>query len=66
MNIPLELQDRLIEVLRTTHDNAVGIHQEAQERCMGYKQHRIDALGEEAEEVGRVLDAVLELKGEQK
>jgi hypothetical protein len=66
MNIPPELQDSLIEVLRTAHDNAVEIHQDEQERYKGYKQHRIDALGEEAEEVGRVLDAVLELKGEQK
>jgi hypothetical protein len=66
MNIPPELEDRLIEVLRTAHDNAVEIHQDAQERYKGYKQARIDALAAEAKEVGMVLDAVLELKGEQK
>ena len=30
MNIPPELQDRLIEVLRTAHDNALEVHQDAQ------------------------------------
>ena len=66
MNIPPELQDRLIEVLRTAHDNAVEIHQDAQERYKGYKQHRIDEMKIDADEAGAVLDAVLELKGEQK
>ena len=68
MNIPPELQDRLIEVLRTAHDNAVEIHQDAQERYRGYKQHRIDALAAEAMEAEMVLFEVLKLKalGEQK
>lgn len=67
MNIPPELQDRLIEVLRTAHDNAVEIHQESQERYKGYKQHRIDALAAEAVEAEMVLAEVLKLKmfGEQ-
>jgi hypothetical protein len=62
MNIPPELQDRLIEVLRTAHDNAVEIHQEAQERYKGYKQDRIDALGAEAVQAEMVLMEVLKLK----
>ena len=68
MNIPPELQDRLIEVLRTAHDNAVEIHQEAQERYKGYKQARIAALAAEAVEAEMVLFEVLKLKaqGEQK
>lgn len=66
MNIPPELQDRLIEVLRTAHDNAVEIHQDAQERYKGYKQHRIDALAAEALEAEMVLMEVMKLRGEQK
>lgn len=66
MNIPPELQDRLIEVLRTAHDNAVEIHQDAQERYNGYKQHRINALAAEAVEAEMVLMEVMKLKGEQK
>lgn len=68
MNIPPELQDRLIEVLRTAHDNAVEIHQEAQERYKGYKQGRIAALASEALETEMVLVELLKLKaqGEQK
>ena len=66
MNIPPELQDRLIEVLRTAHDNAVEIHQDAQERYRGYKQHRIDALAAEAMEAEMVLVELLKLRGEQK
>ena len=65
MNIPPELQDRLIEVLRTAHDNAVEIHQEAKERYRGYKQTRIDLLNADVDEAAAVLDAVLALKGEQ-
>ena len=64
MNIPPELQDRLIEVLRTAHDNAVEIHQDAQERYRGYKQHRIDALSAEAMEAEMVLFEVLKLKAQ--
>jgi hypothetical protein len=32
MTIPPELQDRLIEVLRLAHDNALEAHQDAQGR----------------------------------
>lgn len=66
MIIPPDLQDRLIEVLRTAHDNAVEIHQDAQERYRGYKQHRIDALAAEAMEAEMVLVELLKLRGEQK
>jgi hypothetical protein len=66
MNIPPELQDRLIEVLRTAHDNAVEIHLEAKERYRGYKQTRINLLNADVDEAAAVLDAVLALKGEQK
>jgi hypothetical protein len=65
MTIPPELQDRLIEVLRIAHDNALEAHQEAQVRYKGYKQHRIDALGAEAVEAELVLFAILKLKGKQ-
>lgn len=63
MNIPPELQDRLIEVLRIAHDNAVEAHQDAQERYKGYKQNRINALGAEAMETEMVLFEILKLKG---
>ena len=63
MTIPPDLQDRLIEVLRTAHDNAVEVYQEAQERYKGYKQHRIDALGAEAVEAEMVLFEILKLRG---
>ncbi len=62
MTIPPELQVRLIEVLRTVHDNAVEVYQEAQERYKGYKQHRIEALRSEAMEAEMVLFEVLKLK----
>ena len=62
MNIPLELQDRLIEVLRTAHDNAVEIHQDAKERYRGYKQHRIDALAAEAVEAEVMMYEIMTLK----
>jgi hypothetical protein len=65
MTIPPELQDDLIEVLRTACDNANLAHQEAQVRYKGYKQHRIDALGAEAVEAELVLFAILKLKGKQ-
>ena len=63
MTIPPALQDRLIEVLRTAHDNALEMYQDAQVRYKGYKQHRIDALGAEAVEVEMVLFEILELRG---
>ena len=62
MNIPPELQDRLIEVLRTARDNSMEIHQEAEQKYQGYKQHRIDALAAEAMEASMVLFEVLKLK----
>jgi hypothetical protein len=62
MNIPSGLQDRLIEVLRLAHDNALEAHQDAQVRYKGYKQHRIDALGAEAVETETVLGEVRMLK----
>jgi len=62
MTIPPELQDRLIEVLRLAHDNALEAHQDAQVRYKGYKQHRINALGAEAVETEMVLQEVLMLK----
>jgi hypothetical protein len=64
MTIPPELQDDLIEVLRTACDNANLAHQDAQTRYKGYKQHRIDALGAEAVEAELVLFAILKLRGE--
>lgn len=64
MNIPPELQVRLIEVLRTAHDNAIEAHQDAQARYKGYKQHRIDALGAEAVEAEMVLFEILKLRGD--
>jgi hypothetical protein len=62
MTIPPELQDRLIEVLRIAHDNALEAHQDAQVRYKGYKQHRIDALGAEAVETEMVLMEVLKAR----
>jgi hypothetical protein len=62
MTIPPELQDRLIEVLRIAHDNALEAHQDAQVRYKGYKQHRIDALGAEAVETGTVLMEILKAR----
>ena len=65
MNIPPELQDRLIEVLRTAHDNAVDAWQDAQQRYKGYKQGRIDALHGEALEAEAVLIEVIKLREKQ-
>ena len=62
MTIPPELQDRLIEVLRLAHDNALEAHQDAQVRYKGYKQHRIDALGAEAVETEMVLFEILKAR----
>ena len=63
MTIPPELQDRLIEVLRLAHDNAMEAYQDAQERYRGYKQNRIDALRAEAVETEMVLFEVLKARG---
>ena len=66
MTIPPELQDRLIEVLRTAHDNAVEIHQEAKQKYQGYKEHRVNALAAEAVEAEYMMYKIMALKGEQK
>jgi hypothetical protein len=65
VNIPPELQDRLIEVLRTAHDNAVDAWEDAQQRYKGYKQGRIDALHGEALEAEAVLIEVIKLREKQ-
>ena len=65
MNIPPELQDRLIEVLRTAHDNAVDAWEDAQQRYKGYKQGRIDALHGEALEAQAVMIEVIKLREKQ-
>ena len=63
MTITPELQDRLIEVLRLAHDNALQLHQDAQVRYKGYRQHIVDALGAEAVETEMVLFEVLKARG---
>jgi hypothetical protein len=65
MNIPPDLQKRLIEVLRTAHDNALEIHSDAQAKYRGYKQRRIDALGAEAVECECVLLELLKLNAKE-
>jgi len=65
MKIPPELQDRLIEVLRTAHDNAVDAWEDAQQRYKWYKQGRIDALHGEALEAEAVLIEVIKLREKQ-
>ena len=68
MIIPPELETRLFEVLRTARDNANEIYQEAEQKYKGYKQHRIDALLSELEDVDKLLLELMVLKaqGEQK
>jgi hypothetical protein len=53
----------LIEVLRLAHDNALQLHQDAQVRYKGYRQHIVDALGAEAVETEMVLFEVLKARG---
>lgn len=65
MNIPIELQDRLIEVLRTARDNASEIYQDAEQKYKGYKQHRIDALLSELEDVDKLLLELMVLKSKE-
>ena len=62
MNIPPDLQGRLLKVLRLAHDNALEAHQDAQVRYKGYKQYLIDSLGAEAVETEAVLFEILKLK----
>jgi hypothetical protein len=68
MIIPPELEVQLFEVLRTARDNANEIYQEAAQKYKGYKQHRIDALANELEDVDALLLDLMRLKaqGEQK
>ena len=65
MNIPPELQDRLFEVLRTARDNAAEIYQEAEQKYRGSKQHRIDALLNELEDVDKLLLELTVLKAKE-
>jgi hypothetical protein len=64
MNIPPELQDRLFEVLLTARDNANEIYQDAAQKYKGYKQHRIDALANELEDVDALLLDLMRLKAQ--
>lgn len=65
MNIPPELEARLFEVLRTARDNANEIYQEAEQKYKGYKQHRIDALLSELEDVDKLLLELMVLKAKE-
>ena len=62
MNIPPELQDRLIEVLRTAIDNAEEAHEEARLKYAGYRQARINAVLDESLTAQKVLYEILKLK----
>lgn len=64
MNIPPELEARLFEVLLTARDNANEIYQEAEQKYKGYKQHRIDALLSELEDVDKLLLELMVLKAQ--
>lgn len=65
MNIPLELEVQLFEVLRTARDNANEIYQDAEQKYKGYKQHRIDALLSELEDVDKLLLELMVLKAKE-
>lgn len=65
MNIPPELETRLFEVLRTARDNACEIYQEAEQKYKGYKQHRIDALLSELEDVDKLLFELMTLRAKE-
>ena len=65
MNIPPELEERLFEVLRTARDNANEIYQEAEQKYKGYKQHRIDALASELEDVDKLLLELMTLRAKE-
>ena len=64
MNIPPELEAQLFEVLRTARDNANEIYQDAEQKYRGYKQHRIDALASEVNDVDAVLLELMTLKAQ--
>ena len=65
MIIPPELETRLFEVLLTARDNANEIYQEAEQKYKGYKQHRIDALLSELEDVDKLLLELMTLKAKE-
>ena len=65
MNIPPELETRLLEVLLTARDNANEIYQEAEQKYKGYKQHRIDALLSELEDVDKLLLELMTLRAKE-
>jgi hypothetical protein len=65
MNIPPELEVQLFEVLRTARDNASEIYQDAEQKYKGYKQHRIDALLSELEDVDKLLLELMVLKAKE-
>lgn len=65
MIIPPELETRLFEVLRTARDNASEIYQEAEQKYKGYKQHRIDALLSELEDVDKLLLELMTLRAKE-
>ena len=65
MIIPPELEVRLFEVLRTARDNACEIYQDAEQKYKGYKQHRIDALLSELEDVDKLLFELMMLKAKE-
>jgi hypothetical protein len=64
MNIPPELETRLFEVLLTARDNANEIYQDAEQKYKGYKQHRIDALLSELEDVDKLLLELMTLRAQ--
>jgi hypothetical protein len=65
VNIPPELEVQLFEVLRTARDNANEIYQDAEQKYKGYKQHRIDALLSELEDVDKLLLELMVLKAKE-
>lgn len=65
MIIPPELEARLFDVLHTARDNASEIYQDAEQKYQGYKQHRIDALLSELEDVDKLLLELMVLKAKE-
>jgi len=64
MNIPPELVPRLLYALEIAHGNAVEIYYDSKEKLAGYKPIRLESLRQDAEEIGAVLDAIRELRGD--
>jgi hypothetical protein len=65
MIIPPELEARLFDVILTARDNASELYQEAEQKYKGYKQHRIDALLSELEDVDKLLLELMTLKAKE-